>query len=96
MTIDLGNSTKISSVGTDFMQSSGPEIFYPSQYTVSVSEDGKNFTQVFDKKYESSKEPILDFKTLAWKGSKTARYIRVQAKPSSFGGWLFVDEIIVK
>ena len=96
VTIDLGNSTKISSVGTDFMQSSGPEIFYPSQYTVSVSEDGKNFTQVFDKKYESSKEPILNFKTLTWKGSKTARYIRVQAKPSSFGGWLFVDEIIVK
>ena len=78
------------------MQSSGPEIFYPSQYTVSVSEDGKNFTQVFDKKYESSKEPILNFKTLTWKGSKTTRYIRVQAKPSSFGGWLFVDEIIVK
>ena len=24
------------------------------------------------------------------------RYFRVQAKPSSFGGWLFVDEIIVK
>lgn len=96
VTIDLGNSTKISSVGTDFMQSSGPEIFYPSQYTVSVSEDGKNFTQVFDKKYESSKEPILNFKTLTWKGSKTARYIRVQAKSSSFGGWLFVDEIIVK
>ena len=96
VTIDLGKSTKISSVGTDFMQSSGPEIFYPSQYTVSVSEDGKNFTQVFDKKYESSKEPILNFKTLTWKGSKTARYIRVQAKPSSFGGWLFVDEIIVK
>ena len=96
MTIDLGNSTKISSVGTDFMQSSGPEIFYPSQYMVSVSEDGKNFTQVFDKKYESSKEPILNFKTLTWKGGKTARYIRVQAKPSSFGGWLFVDEIIVK
>ena len=96
VTIDLGKSTKISSVGTDFMQSSGPEIFYPSQYPVSVSEDGKNFTQVFDKKYESSKEPILNFKTLTWKGSKTARYIRVQAKPSSFGGWLFVDEIIVK
>ena len=96
VTIDLGKSTKISSVGTDFMQSSGPEIFYPSQYTVSVSEDGKNFTQVFDKKYESSKEPILNFKTLTWKGGKTARFIRVQAKPSSFGGWLFVDEIIVK
>ena len=96
VTIDLGKSTKVSSVGTDFMQSSGPEIFYPSQYTVSVSEDGKNFTQVFDKKYESSKQPILNFKTLTWKGSKTARYIRVQAKPSSFGGWLFVDEIIVK
>ena len=45
---------------------------------------------------ENTKEPILNFKTLTWKGGKTARYIRVQAKPSSFGGWLFVDEIIVK
>ncbi len=96
ITIDLGKVTKISSVGTDFMQSCGPEIFYPSQYIVSLSNDGKDFSTVYDQKYESKKNSTIDVKTLAWKGSKSARYIRIQAKPSSFGGWLFVDEVIVK
>ena len=96
VTIDLGKMTKISSVGTNFMQSCGPEIFYPSQYIVSISNDGQDFTTVCDQRFESKKDPQIDVKTFAWKGNKVARYVRVQAKPSTFGGWLFADEVIVK
>ena len=96
VTVDLGNTMKISSVTTDFMQSCGPEIFYPSRYVVSVSNDGKDYVPVIDQKYESKKEPQIDVKGFVWKGSKMARYVRIQAEPSTFGGWLFADEIIVK
>ena len=96
ITVDLGKKTKLSSVGTDFMQSCGPEIFYPSQYSVAVSDDGKDFKTVFDQKYESKKDSKIDVKMFTWKGSASARYIRIKAKPSTFGGWLFVDEVIVK
>ena len=38
-----------------------------------------------------------DVRAYRWKGrSQQARYIRVQAAPSDFGGWLFTDEIVVR
>lgn len=38
-----------------------------------------------------------DVRTFEWKGhSVKARYVRLQAEPSSFGGWLFADEVIVE
>ena len=96
VTVDLGRVQTVSSVATDFLQSCGPEIFYPSQYTVWLSTDGKDFTQVLDRSYPSKKEPAIDMQQLAWKGHRSARYIRIKAEPSTFGGWLFVDEVIVK
>ncbi len=96
VTIDLGKAMKISSVAADFMQCCGPEIFFPSRYTVQLSTDGTNFTDVLDKEYESEKTDLPEIKMYAWKGSSTARYIRVKAKPSTFGGWIFCDEIVVK
>ncbi len=96
VTIDLGKPTKISSVAADFMQCCGPEIFFPSRYTVQLSTDGTHFTDAVDKEYESAKTDLPEIKMYTWKGSATARYIRVKAKPSTFGGWIFCDEIIVK
>ena len=96
VTIDLGKTTKISSVAADFMQCCGPEIFFPSRYTVQLSTDGTNFTNAIDKEYVSAKTDLPEIEMYTWKGSATARYIRVQAKPSTFGGWIFCDEIVVK
>lgn len=97
VTIDLGAVQRIGSVACDFMQACGPEIFYPSEYVVSLSSDGKNFSEVYHHKEKSEKTIQPDVRTYQWKGKSTqARYIRVQAVPSTFGGWLFADEIVVK
>ncbi len=97
VTIDIGRATQVSQVSTDFMQACGPEIFYPSAYIVSLSTDGEHFTEVCRQTYRSEKTIQPDVRTFAWKGrSTTARYVRVQALPSSFGGWIFTDEVVVK
>lgn len=100
VTIDLGSAAghpvAIHEVSTDFMQCCGPWIFYPSSYTVSVSEDGKTFKTLTSQSFESKKTDLTETKLFTWKGTARARFIRVQATPSAFGGWLFADEIIVK
>lgn len=97
VTLDLGKEQRFSSVACDFMQACGPEIFYPSQYIVSLSTDGKNFTTVYSYQEKSEKTIQPNVRTYQWKGkSSQARYIRIQAMPSTFGGWLFADEIVVK
>ncbi len=95
VTIDLGSTKRIRRVATNFMQACGPEIFYPSSYVVSVSTDGKNFTEVGRKERASEKTINPDVELWQWQGSAKARYVRVQAAPSTFGGWLFADEIEV-
>ena len=94
VTIDLGSKQKISQVATDFMQSCGPEIYFPGEYKVSVSDNGTDFTEVYKQTYELKKTETTEFKQLTWKGSRQARYVRVQAKAGY--GWVFADEIIVK
>ena len=95
VTIDLGSTQRIRRVATNFMQACGPEIFYPSSYVVSVSTDGKNFTEVGRKERASEKTTHPDVELWQWQGSAKARYVKVQAAPSTFGGWLFADEIEV-
>ncbi len=95
--IDLEKTENIRRVSTDFMQMCGPEIFYPSSFTVSVSTDGKTFKEVYNIQNPSKKTIQPDVRTFEWKGhSVKARYVRLQAEPSSFGGWLFTDEVIVE
>lgn len=96
LTIDLGKVQKISTVAADFMQAYGAWVFFPSEYKISFSEDGKNFTEVYNKKSEVDRDIQLGFRNLAWKGNAKTRYIRVQGSTTEDGGWLFTDEIIVK
>lgn len=96
LVIDLGKVQKISSVSADFMQSYSAWVFYPSEYKVSISDDGKNFTEVYDGKWATDHDIRAGIRTLAWKGAKLARYIRVQGSTTEDGGWLFTDEIVVK
>lgn len=95
--IDLGQVQNVSHVACDFMQACGPEIFYPSQYIVSLSTDGQNYSEVYNYKEESKKTIQPNVRTYQWKGKTTkARYVHVQAMPSIFGGWIFADEVVVK
>ena len=96
VTLDLGRGTSFSSVSTDFMQMCGPEIFYPADYVVSVSDDGQNFRELGRMHRESEKTVNPDVMTFSVSKKAKARYIRVQATASAFGGWLFADEVVVK
>lgn len=96
LTLDLGKVQKISSVSADFMQAYGAWVFFPSELKISISDDGKNFTEVYDNKWEVDRDIQSGFRNIAWKGSKQARFIRVQGSTTEDGGWLFTDEIVVK
>lgn len=95
--IDLEKETPIHSVAADFMQICGPEVFMPERVVISVSNDGKEFTQLAEIKHEVVREDAVTFKNFGWEGEASARYIRYQALASDkFGGVLFTDEIVVK
>nr|WP_306435013.1 family 20 glycosylhydrolase [Phocaeicola coprophilus] len=95
--IDLEKETPIHSVVADFMQICGPEVFMPERVVISVSNDGKEFTQLAEIKHEVVRDDAVTFKNFGWEGEVSARYIRYQALASDkFGGVLFTDEIVVK
>lgn len=96
VTIDLEENKTINSIAADFMQICNPEIFFPSEVSISVSEDNVTFKELANIKHPTVKDNVLSFKNFGWQGEANARYIRYQAKPSDFGGWLFTDEIVVK
>lgn len=96
--IDLEKQEKLHWISADFMQLIGPYVWLPKEITISVSSDGREFV---DLKHISTELPVTDEKltiqTYAWNGDCIARYIRINAKSNGMdGGWLFVDEIVVK
>lgn len=97
VTIDMGKSTDLHSIGADFMQVVGPEVFLPVEVIISVSEDGENFTELSRQTHEVVKSDAVVFKNYAWNGNAKGRYVRYQARAGEeFGGWVFTDEIVVK
>ena len=97
VTIDMGESTVLHSIGADFMQVVGPEVFLPTEVIISVSEDGKNFTELSRQTHKVVKSDAVVFKNYAWNGEAKGRYIRYQARAGEeFGGWVFTDEIVVE
>lgn len=97
VTIDMETVTPIHSVTAAFMQVTGAEVFLPESVTISVSDDGTNFTELEHRTFEVAKEIPIRFTDISWKGNATGRYIRYQAQAGKeFGGWIFTDEIIVK
>ena len=97
VTIDLEKETAIKEVNADFMQICGPGVFMPKQVIVSVSNDGKVFTELARIDHEVVKDDEVTFKNFGWSGETNARYVRYQANhDENFGGFLFVDEIVIK
>lgn len=96
VTIDLGEQTEIGSIGADFMQAAGPEVFLPAEVIISVSDDGQNFTELKRDTHQVSREPGFAFANHTWTGKTSARYVRYQARSGKeLGGWIFTDEIVV-
>ena len=97
VTIDLEKETPIKEVNADFMQICGPGVFMPKQVIVSVSNDGEVFTELAKVDHQVVKDDAVTFKTFGWTGEANARYVRYQAShDEQFGGFLFVDEIVIK
>lgn len=97
VTIDLEASTPIRSVAATFMQVVGAEVFLPASVTISVSDDGVNFTPLKHQTFDVTKEVPISFKDISWEGDTQARYVRYQAQSGKeFGGWIFTDEIVVR
>ena len=97
LTIDLEKETFIKNVYADFMQICGPGVFMPKQVIISVSNDGKEFTELKKIEHQVIKDDAVTFKTYGWEGEANARYVRYQAEiDRNFGGFLFVDEIVIK
>ncbi len=91
--IDLEESTEIHYVGGEFMQIIGPGAWLPAMVTISISEDGENFTDLAEIVHQQEKTEGLSFKTYSWSGTARARYIRFVA--NSTEGCQFLDEIVV-
>lgn len=97
VTVDLGKVQRVNEIGTDFLQCSGPEIFFPAEYKILVSTDGENFQEIKKMERPISKLPLNEIETWSWKGKISTRYIRIQARSAARGGgWVFADEIIVR
>lgn len=97
VTIDLGAVTDISSIGADFMQICGPEVFMPAQVRISVSDDGTVFRPLATIDNKVVRDNEVTFKNFGWEGRDRARYVRYEADADpKIGGVLFVDEIVVE
>lgn len=98
VTIDLEKVTEITSVAAEFMQLSGPYVWLPREVIISVSDDGKSFTEVQRLSTDvPTTEDRLVFRTYQWEGKASARYVRYRALSNGIeGGWLFTDEIVIK
>lgn len=96
VTIDLGRVQSVSSVSTDFYQNGGAWVWFPTRFTVSLSDDGEHFRTVYTHGVPIDKAAPSATEWWTWKGNDRARYVRLQGQCSEAGGWIFVDEIMVK
>lgn len=94
VTIDLEKPTDITYVGADFMQITGPGVWFPAKVEISVSDDGKNFTTLTTIEHKQKDSTGLSFKEFSWSGTARARYVRYCA--TSTEGCQFTDEIIIR
>lgn len=95
--VDFERREEIQSVALNFMQLPGPGVYFPGEYTVLISDNGKNYREIGTvKNQESRTDPTLKFHKFEVKLPKPvmARYIQIKAT-NPMKGYLFADEIVV-
>ena len=104
--IDLGRITTFNYVSAEFMQDLNSWIFYPERIVISVSADGRMFSDaaVFDQAVDPAKKLFISESGKKIEMTK-ARYVKFYARGLKtcpewhigHGGksWIFVDELIV-
>ncbi len=102
ITIDMGDATEISSVALGTMENQGSGIYYPTKIKISISDDGKNFTEVglVKRDYKSNRSVGLkDFK-VDFSSTKT-KWVRLNITnlahpPTGGSSFMFLDEISIE
>lgn len=108
--IDLGQSQKISFIGSDFLQVVNHVVFFPTDVKYYYSIDGKSYTflaKASNTKPLSKKSKINDILSFDINFSPVqARYIKVKANnldiapdwhhAAGLPSWIFVDEVLVR
>ena len=106
-TVDLGSKKGVQTVSINFLQDQRSWIFYPTEISCSVSENGTDFTNLPIQKIDAEKlSEETEIKTVEFEVDKNIQFIKISAKnfgdlPKGhlgYGGkaWLFVDEIEIK
>ncbi len=108
ITVDLGSVEPLSIISTRFYSTISSWIFQPESVTISVSETGKNFTEIFHSvntlTEDTENKEIL---TYAYEGPPIkARYVKLTGKSigvcpewhkgAGSNAFMFVDEIIIE
>ncbi len=107
VTIDLGETNRISYIGLNFFQHiSATSVMLPTQVTIAISENGKDYTTVFKKQLETiqDRDPIIK-QIKAEFEKQSVSFIKITAKNRgqlpewhirTGDAWVFVDEVTVK
>ena len=93
LTLDLGKVKAVHNIDMEFLQNSEAWIYLPENFRISISKNGRNFREIFQKgtPREPNSKPLYVHRR--WIGTKKARYIRLQARAPRPGEWVFSDEV---
>ena len=101
LTLDLEQATEVREVRIGAMDAQASGIYFPVEFIVSLSNDGKNYREVATHNEPCVVRGIATLKDFVLKFSPTeARYIELTLKnvktpPKGGDAWLFIDEILV-
>lgn len=103
-TLDLKQTTEISTITSNFLQDTGSKIALPTNVEIAVSKDGKKYQTVYSAPVAAlaaqAKPTVSEVKANLKK--TTARFVKITAKNAQAAGaktpetWLFADEIVVQ
>ncbi|CAH0164987.1 family 20 glycosylhydrolase [Chryseobacterium sp. Bi04] len=97
VTVDFEKKEEIKSIAMNFMQMPGPGVYFPGEFVVSVSDNGKTFRDIGTVKNDvGTDDSKLKFKKFELKlpNSQATRFVRIKAT-NPMKGYLFTDEIII-
>jgi hexosaminidase len=95
--VDFERREEIKSVGLNFMQIPGPGVYFPGEFTVLVSDNGKSYRELGKIINQvSTVDPALKFQKFEIELGKPvmARYIQIKAT-NPMNGYLFADEVVI-
>ena len=95
--VDFERREEISSVALNFMQLPGPGIYFPGEFVVLVSDNGKNYREIGTIVNQiGTKDHNLKFQKFEIKLPKPimTRYVQIKAN-NPMKGYLFADEIVI-